>query len=184
MTAPDAGQAAEDTDNQPRGHVNPDMSGSHWTRHQAHMRTERRLLARRMPTTSRPPSFGQVGQQPVHQVNQHIVVPEHGPRRRAPAGELATVEYAISPVPTGGPGDPLLATSACSARTVRKTCARLISPHGGVPDLPGPVGEVPPGGQGVGVLGAGDPLTDWEQGGGPGTSRSVRPARLPQPRTV
>jgi hypothetical protein len=45
MTAPDAGQAAEDTGNQPRAHINPDMSGSHRTRHQAHMRTERRLLA-------------------------------------------------------------------------------------------------------------------------------------------
>jgi hypothetical protein len=45
MTAPDAGQAAEDTGNQPRSHINPDMSGSHRTRHQAHMRTERRLLA-------------------------------------------------------------------------------------------------------------------------------------------
>lgn len=46
MTAPDAGQAAEDAGNQPCAHINPDMSGSHRTRYQAHMRTERRVGAR------------------------------------------------------------------------------------------------------------------------------------------
>jgi hypothetical protein len=41
----------------------------------------------------------------------------------------------------------------------------LVAGPGHVPRLPGPVGEVAAGGQGVGVFGVQDPLADGEQGG-------------------
>ena len=54
----------------------------------------------------------------------------------------------------------------------------LVAGPGRVPRLPGPVGEVVTGGQGLGMLGPEDPLADGQQGGelvaGPG-----RVPRLP-----
>ena len=74
--------------------------------------------------------------------------------------------------------------SGCSAPETRSTDGQqrgvLVAGPGRIPRLPGPGGEVGAGGQGVGVLGAGDPLADGQQRGvlvaGPG-----RIPRLPGP---